>query len=58
LLVFDARPENIQFLKENIMSADAAKYFNPEHLAMWRRITRGYLFAPIDSLNCRGQCFR
>ena len=32
------------------MCTDLAKYFIPEHLAKWRKITREYLFAPIESL--------
>lgn len=32
------------------MSTDDANDFIPEHLAKWRKITREYLFAPIESL--------
>jgi hypothetical protein len=31
------------------MSSDEANDFIPEHLAQWRKITREYLFAPVES---------
>lgn len=33
------------------MSIDVARCFIPEHLAKWRKITREYLLAPIESLD-------